>query len=338
MSSIFSLKHISLFVVFAFISLTACNKEDINGKKVKSLHENIFVKNSKNQLFSYDIDLKKIDGKIISFVKKNEVITLGKSPFVDKTKPFYYNFKDTENFVNYINEGKVWFVSNNDEKSPIKITIPKSIELRKKRTSAYVTCECELAGTGSGNNDCEYEDNEIGPMCWSNGCITCDFIVCPDIASRCLHETQGGGIFVIADSLVLGNSNVKYVLGQNTILKFEIFENETICYREQFENKIYRNGIYDLNVCNFSSILDFDKLWFIPFDENIQSRNGTSANPTCRSTSCNGSCDLTTGSDGCQRCSCSTDGATTNCKMELSTGINNGGVLLLADDVTIIDL
>lgn len=266
------------------------------------------------------------------------MITLGKSSFVDKTKPFFYNFSDVDNLINYISEGKIWFISNNSDNKPTKISIPNSIEIRKTRKTAYTSCECELAGTGNGNNDCEYDDQEIGPMCWSNGCIQCDFIVCPDVVGRCLHETHGGGVFILTDSVVLVNSNTKYVLGQNTILKFDFFENETLCYREQFENTIYRNGFYDLNVCNFTSIVDFSKLWFVPFDENVQSRNGTSATPTCSSRSCSGSCDLITGNDGCQRCTCSIDGGTTGCKMVLSNGLDNGGVLLLADDVTIIDL
>ena len=335
-----NLKHILFFVIFTIISFIACNREELISTKRKSLKDNIFVKNAKGQLFSFDINSKKNGNKLISYVEKNEVITLGKSSFVDKTKPFFYNFNDVENLVQYIKEGKVWFISNNIDKKPTKISIPESIEIRKTGKTVRTDCECERAGTGDGNNDCEFDPIGDIPMCWTRACIQCDFIVCPDpVVSACLHQTHGGGVFVIADSVVLGNSTTKYILGQNTILKFEFYENETLCYREQFENTIYRNGIYNLNVPDLNSITNIDSFWFVPFEENTQCRNGNTANPTCRNDSCDGSCDLTTDPiDRCERCTCSKDGGTSSCKMILSAGLENGGVLLYTNDVTVIDL
>lgn len=317
--------------------LYSCNKDETFKKETKSLKDNIFAKNAAGSLFSFDINTKIVNGKKISFISKNEVISIGHSSFSQKISPFHYDFDDLENFSQYINEGKIWFLPNNYNIDAFKV--PKNALTLNKRTnkSGYIDCECEIFGNG--DNFCEYDNSDGMHLCWTEACTQCDFIWCPDdpVASACLRSTLGGGVFVLADSIVLNVSNIKYVIGQSSILKFDFSDNAVVCYREQIENTIFSNGLINLNISNLNNINNLDSLWFVPFSNTVQLRNGSSAEPSCDNTSCNGSCELKLDNDGCYRCKCSEDDSTTSCKLNPEHLID-GGVLLFANFLTVIDI
>lgn len=325
----------TLFITFIF----SCHKDGTISTGTKSLKDNIFVKNADRQLFSYDINTNIVNNKEVSYINKIEVTTLSESSFSERTKPFHYNFKNTDNLIQYIKEGKIWFISNKNDTEPVKLSIDNTLpSSRANNAAATINCECEIFGEG--DNECEYDKSDGIHQCWTSACIQCDFIVCLEdvtAVSICLSSTRGGGVFVIADSIVLTNTNTKYVLGQNSILRFEFFETETICYREQLVNTLFNNGLYNLNIPNLNNIANLDSLWFVPFEANVQARNGTAANPTCENDSCDGSCELKRGSDDCYRCKCSKDDATTSCTLK-PDGLQTGGVLLSTNSLTVIDL
>lgn len=142
---------------------------------------------------------------------------------------------------------------------------------------------------------------------------------------------------MLTDSIVVTNTNTQYFLGQNTILRIEFSKTETICYREQFENTIFTNGLYNFNILDLNSIANPDSLWIVPFEVNALAANGSAAEPTCENESCDGNCDLVLGDDRCYRCKCSKDDATSSCKLK-PNGLQKGGVLIYTNSLTVIDL
>ena len=314
----------------------SCNKDEASKKETKSLKDNIFVKNSAGSLFSFDINTKIVNGKQISFISKNEVISIGHSSFSQRISPFHCNFGDIENFSQYINEGKVWFIPNNFNVDAFKLPKKDSTLVKRAKKSGSIDCECEIHSNGY--NFCEYDNSDGMHMCWSEACTKCDFIWCPDpVTGACLISTHGGGVFVLADSIVLNISKTKYVIGQNAILKFDFSEDEVICYREQIENTIFSNGLINLNIPNLNNTNYLDSLWFVPFSNTAQLRNGNTAEPSCENSTCDGSCELKLGNDGCYRCKCSKDDSTTSCKLNPGY-LTDGGVLLYANFITVNDI
>ncbi len=224
----------------------------------------------------------------------------------------------------FISKGQAWFIPNSSL-PPFKLKFNKNTGEIDSRSAGGVEASCFCEGTTM--------DPEIpyalcalhrpSSSCVSANCTDCDIEICIDAIA--IPGTQGGGIVILADTVIIFGNNSNIIFGGRT--RIELNQEVGIIYFDRAyisDTVIFEQGYFN---ATGSEINNLDtNLWVIPFDKSLSATRLIGRD-------CKGCelCTLDEQKNGCFQCKCSGTG---DCDWkDAANNLIPTGVLVISDNL-----
>lgn len=337
------MKTIKLFtfiflLIPALMLISSCTDDQVaieDFSSLQTIKSDIILGDNSRAMYSHKISYS--NGKAIFY--RSIVGTFLENAPMERYEILINNKKELPNLIL---KGNVWFIPNSG-KQPVKLSMDESrLKTITSRTADIddEVCFCETPGTGTNPNWCNhYYEGQCTPPAPGDGCAECDVEFCID--TKCFAETRGGGIFILADTVICIDENPNVIFGGRTKISLHR-SNDTLYFKRIYINDTDVFGQCLFNATGISAANGFgSNTWHIPFDKNIQASSAADASKSCKSDpndACNIDCDQEQQENGCFRCKCPPPG-TGDCDYldEIDNPVSNGVFVTAIHIVEIFD-